>query len=136
MEPDLVPMIASAAEFVRLRTSQVPEEYGRAAQDTATEAVWNEVIDRHPEMRPWVAHNKTIPEAIVRRLMEVGDHETRLMLAYKKKTPPDLLERLARDPSESVRLAVARHPKLPEAAREALAGDPFEEVRKVIAGRK
>ena len=128
-------MIESAAEFVRLRTSEVPEEYGRAAQDTAPDAVWNEVIDRHPEMRKWVAHNKTIPEAIIRRLAAGGDIDTRLFLAYKKRTPPDLLEQLAGDPSESVRLAVARHPKLPDAARKALSADPFEEVRKVIAAR-
>ena len=128
-------MIESAAEFIRLRTSEVPEEYGRAAQDAAPDAVWNEVIDRHADMRKWVAQNKTIPEAIIRRLAEVGDLDTRLFLAYKKKTPPDLLEQLARDPSESVRLAVARHPKLPEAARKALSTDPYAEVRKVIAAR-
>lgn len=54
-------MIESADEFVRLRTSADPAEYQRAARDDATERTWRDVIARFPEMRFWVAQNKTVP---------------------------------------------------------------------------
>ena len=53
-------MMESASEFVRLRTSENPVEYHRAAHDVASDEVWAEVITSYPEMAEWVAHNKTI----------------------------------------------------------------------------
>jgi hypothetical protein len=44
-------MIASAEEFVALRTSEDPEEYNRAAHDEAPEEVWWDVIRRFLVMR-------------------------------------------------------------------------------------
>lgn len=54
-------MIASAEEFVELRRSERQEEYSRVAQDSAPREVWLEVIQRFPDMRFWVAQNKTVP---------------------------------------------------------------------------
>ena len=54
-------MIKSAGEFVKLRNSDVPEEYNRSATEEADELVWLEIIKKFPDMRSWVAHNKTIP---------------------------------------------------------------------------
>ncbi len=53
-------MIESPEEFVRLRTSKDPDQYRRAAHETAPPEVWLAIIEKFPEMRQWVAHNKTI----------------------------------------------------------------------------
>jgi len=52
--------IESAQEFYRLRTSEVESEYTRAAEAAASIDVWMEVIRLYPDMRQWVAHNKTV----------------------------------------------------------------------------
>ena len=44
-------MINSAEEFVRLRSSELPEEYWRAAHEEVPDAVWLDVIARFPDMR-------------------------------------------------------------------------------------
>jgi hypothetical protein len=74
-------MINSAEEFILLRNSEKRDEYIRAASEDASDLVWIDVISRFPEMREWVAYNKTVPL--------------------------NILEILARDENESVRAAVA-----------------------------
>ncbi len=54
-------MINSADDFVRLRCSEDRNEYERAAWDEAPLEVWLDVIERFPDMRFWVACNKTVP---------------------------------------------------------------------------
>lgn len=67
-------VIPSAAEFVRLRFSEDPEEYRRAASEPAELAVWLDVIENYPEARFWVSHNKTVarhrntPRAVIEEL--------------------------------------------------------------------
>lgn len=129
-------MIESAEEFRRLRLSEDLAEYERAAREPASEAVWNDVLDRFPELAEWVAHNKTIPEAIVRRLAAAGDRTTRCTLAARRSTPPDVLVVLCRDPEDSVRLAVARNPKAPADALALLCADAWDEVRRVALARR
>jgi hypothetical protein len=73
-------VIASAEEFVRLRTSDDPADYGRAAHDEATEETWREVIKRFPEMRFWVAQNKTVPLNILEELRMDPDERVRSMV--------------------------------------------------------
>lgn len=58
-------MIDSAADFVRLRTSEIPGEQYRAAHDAAAVTVWRAVIEKYPDMREWVARNKTVPIEIL-----------------------------------------------------------------------
>jgi hypothetical protein len=41
-------MIMSAQEFVKLRTSALPEDYVRAATDGAAPEVWADVIQGFP----------------------------------------------------------------------------------------
>lgn len=53
-------MIYTAEEFVRLRESEIPEEYLRAAWDEVPLEVWIEVIENHPKMRFWVAQSKSL----------------------------------------------------------------------------
>ncbi|MGW5380983.1 hypothetical protein [Nocardia sp. NPDC003963] len=76
-------MIESAEEFVRLRCSEDPAEYNRAAHEEASEQTWREVIARFPEMRVRVAHNKTVPLNILEELR--GDDEwVRSMVRAKR----------------------------------------------------
>ncbi len=128
-------MISSAQEFVDLRCSDDPEEYRRAAFDEATEETWRQVIEQYPEMRRWVAHNKTIPEGVIRQLYAIGDYDILIALAMKRRTPSDVLHDMAVKGHDSVRMAIARHPHVLKLTLELLKKDPWEEVRNVAMMR-
>jgi hypothetical protein len=128
-------MIESAEEFVRLRSSSNRLEYQRAAHDEAPEAVWQDVIQRFPEYRFWVAHNKTVPVSILRILAEDPDERVRSMVASKRKLPSELAAGLARDPSEIVRAAAARHRNTSPEVLSVLASDPSLLVREIAQQR-
>jgi hypothetical protein len=100
-------VIESASEFVRLRTSALPEEYRRAAHEEAPIEVWRELIRDHPDMRSWVAHNKTVPMEIFEALAADESTHVRGVVAGKRKATLALLTRLAHDPDSGVRFAVA-----------------------------
>ena len=76
-------MIDSAEEFVRLRTSEDPDEYGRAAHEAASEATWRDVIETYPDMRFWVAQNKTEPLSILETLRHDPAERVRSMVRSK-----------------------------------------------------
>ncbi|MDA3648851.1 HEAT repeat domain-containing protein [Saccharopolyspora indica] len=126
--------IQSAAEFVRLRSSVVPEEYRRAADEDAPLEVWRRVVDEYPSMREWVVHNKTVPVEILEALASDADPAVRFRVAMKRKAPPRVLEVLAEDPDESVRERVSSNKKTPNYLLEKLIADPSEVVRE--AARK
>lgn len=128
-------MMESAEEFIRLRFSDAPEEYGWASSEPASLEVWREVVERHLEARFWVAHNKTVPLEILRVLTNDSDPRVRSMVASKRELPPDLLTVLAADPDESVRLAVARHRNVSRGVLEQLRTDFWGEVRDVARDR-
>jgi hypothetical protein len=117
-------MIESADEFYRLRTSRDPVEYGRAAHEEASLDVWREVIQRFPDMREWVAHNKTVPAEILETLAADADVRVRWTVAGKRKLSAALQERLAGDADEGVRRALAFNAKATHAVLERLANDP------------
>jgi hypothetical protein len=106
-------MIQSAQEFIRLRCSKDPQEYGRAAHEEAPEAVWIDIISNHSDMAFWVAHNKTIPETIIRHLFLLDDDRVNDFLARKRRTPHDILFALAQHPHETIRAGVAVNAKTP-----------------------
>ena len=112
--------IPTAEAFVRLRTGD-SEAQRRAAWSPAPEAVWFEVIERFPEMRFWVAQNKTVPLAVLRHLARDDDPQVRHMVASKRKLDRELFELLAGDADESVRRRLALNPGLPADIRERLA---------------
>jgi hypothetical protein len=94
---DHVVVIDSAEEFVRLRTSENPDEYWRAAHEQAEDATWLDVIERFPDMRVWVAQNKTVPLAILEHLRHDPDESVRSMVRAKgtwRRAHPDDAERL------------------------------------------
>jgi hypothetical protein len=127
--------IRSAAEFARLPGSDEPSQYARAAHEDAPVDVWQSVIDDYPHLRRWVAHNKTVPVEVLRRLSADADPEVRWMVACKRKLPQDLIEVLSRDSDEDVRARVVRHPRIHESVLQRLAGDSSAVIRAVARER-
>jgi hypothetical protein len=85
-------MIEPADEFVRLRASDNPNEYGRAAMDEAPESVWFEIVRLYPQMRRWVAYNKTFAVSVLEVLAADEDEHVRLFVAGKRKLTPALFD--------------------------------------------
>lgn len=106
-------MIQSAEEFVTLRTSVGSAEYDRAATEQASIETWTDVIIRFPEMRTWVAHNKTVPLEILKVLATDSNRLVRTSVAEKRKLDRELFETLSRDSDELVRQTIARNKKTP-----------------------
>lgn len=127
--------IHSAAEFVRLRSSDDPSDYERAAAGSASDTVWLEVIAQYPDMRFWVAQNKTVPLTVLKVLGLDPDARVRSMVASKRKLDAALFEVLARDRDEGVRATLARNPKVPPGILRQLAEDPNSFVRSVASER-
>jgi hypothetical protein len=117
-------MIESAEEFVRLRESNDP----RAAHEEAPLEVWHAVIAGWPEMREWVALNKTVPVEILEVLARDEDVKVRTTVAMKRKLTPELFELLAADPDEGVRGRIAYNEKAPAEVIERLKRDPSSVV--------
>lgn len=122
-------LIASAEEFVRLRTSDLQEEYSLAAEDEAPVAVWLDVISRFPEMREWVVHNKTVPVEILEVLARDDSASVRATVADKRKLNSELFDLLAHDGDELVRHRIAYNKKVPVHLLELLSTDASPLVR-------
>jgi hypothetical protein len=121
-------MIETADQFVLFRTSEDIELYQKAANEPATEDTWQEVIKRYPNMRVWVARNRTVPLSILEILSCDENADVRYAVAMKRKSSQDILQRLAQDPDESVRLKVALNPKTPKVLLEQLLHDKWSRV--------
>lgn len=129
-------MLTDAEEFVLLRTSEDPQAYHRATHDTASLETWFEVIERYPDMRFWVAQNKTVPPEVLRVLARDDDPRVRSMVAMKRTLESGVLEGLANDPNDAVRMSVARHRNTPRPVLEKLAADDaWPEVQRVAQDR-
>lgn len=122
-------MMHSAEEFVSLRTSDDRLMYERASTEQASVETWTEVIIRFPEMRKWVAHNKTVPLEILRVLARDADPSVRSSVADKRKLDRELFDGLSRDPDESVRARIAWNKKTPADIIERLTRDELPFVR-------
>lgn len=99
-------MIKSAEEFIRLRTSEIKDEYDRAANDSADISTWTELIEKHPDFKEWVIHNKTVPIEILERLTLDKDPKIRSAVARKRKINDKIFQALSRDKDENVRHAL------------------------------
>lgn len=128
-------MLESAQEFIRLRTSELPDDYHRAAHEEASDTVWRELVADHPEMRLWVAHNKTVPVAILELLHTDSSADVRCTVARKRKLPERLQQVLAADSDASVRHALACNAKVAHAALQTLAADSEPFVREAAMQR-
>ena len=122
-------MIESAEQFRALRESEIAEEYRRAAHDEARIEVWLDVIARMPEMRFWVAQNKTVPALVLEHLADDADWRVRSMVASKRKIPETLQLKLAADNDAAVRSALAHNAKVTPNVLLILADDHDELVR-------
>jgi hypothetical protein len=121
-------VIESADQFVLLQTSEDPELYQKAATDSATEETWREVIEKYPDMRVWVARNKTVPSSILEILSHDKNADVRYAVAMKRKVGQNILQRLAQNSDESVRLRIALNPKTPKIILEQLLNDKWSRV--------
>jgi hypothetical protein len=121
-------MITSAEEFVTLRTSTDSADYTRAQYESAPMDVWQEVIAHYPEMRFWVAHNKTVPADILAVLADDADPRVRYLVAAKRKAPAEVLTKLATDPDDSVRMAVAQNASTSHSVLKILIRDSWQPV--------
>ena len=105
-------MITSAEEFIRLRNSDIKEEQVRADRDSADALTWIEVINRFPEYKTWVIHNKTVPTEILEMLAKDDDAGVRSEVARKRKINDKIFDILAVDKDETVRHALICNTKL------------------------
>ena len=121
---DSLTMIESSEDFIRLRTSPDPGDYRRAATEPAPVEVWRALIADHPDMRFWVAQNKTVPVEILATLAADPDPRVRSMVAQKRKLSPALQRQLARDADEGVRQRLAWNSATTRATLEALVSGP------------
>jgi hypothetical protein len=119
----------SVEEFVRLRLSENIDEYSRAAWEEAPLEIWLEVIEKYPDMRFWVAQNKTIPLEVLEILSDDSDCRVRHMIASKNKTPEHIQMKLATDSDPSVRQRIAYNKKATMAALQILAHDEDQEIK-------
>lgn len=117
-------MISSAEEFVKLRDSEVREEYLRAAHETASIEVWLDVIKKYPGYKEWVVLNKTVPLEILEILVNDDNPNVRHAVAMKKKISIELLMKLAQDSDPSVRQRVAYNSQTPKSVLKLLSKDP------------
>ena len=108
-------MIKSANEFIRLRTSEIEEEYHRATNDTADISTWTEIIEKHPDFKQWVVHNKTVPMEILEILTLDSDPNVRGAVARKRKMNDKIFRALSKDKDENVRYALMCNTKLSKA---------------------
>lgn len=128
-------MIRSAQEFVKLRTSEKQEDYLRAANESAKTSVWFEVIDTYPEMKRWVAHNKTVPLEVLHKLARDADPNVRAFVASKNKLTPDLMKLLREDEDASVRQRIAYNKKADDETLGFLANDSEISVSEAAQAR-
>lgn len=128
-------MIRTAEEFKRLRESDDPNEYRRAAEEEASLETWRSILIAYPEMAEWVAHNKTVPVEILAELINHPDPRVRSTVADKRKLPEQMMLSLAEDKDESVRLRLAHNRKASKVVLEKLAKDSWSEIRRVANER-
>lgn len=122
-------MIADAEEFVQLRLSTTPADYMRAAEEEASIETWLRVIEDYPEMKRWVALNKTVQLEVLRVLAKDAEPSVRSAVADKRKLDRELFEELSRDYDEAVRARVAYNKRVPADLLELLRGDTSHLVR-------
>ena len=124
-------MITSKDEFLRLCSSQKPEEINKSLSDNAPLVIWLEVVEAYPERRIDVAQNITIPAEVMRILASCNDPLVRSLIAQKRRLIPDLFPLLARDSDETVRRSIAANKKTPFDILKLLTMDNIESVASV-----
>ncbi|AKH62501.1 MULTISPECIES: hypothetical protein [Photorhabdus] len=123
-------MIHTIEEFVRLRNSNIPAEYMRAGVDEAPLLIWKELIEKKPDMRVWVARNKTIPKEIIVALSKDDNPIVRDAIAAKYPLDMDIYLSLSKDPDEGIRARLTYNKGLPiSILKEMSESDPSDFVK-------
>jgi hypothetical protein len=123
-------MISSSEEFLELRNSDNPAEYNRAGTESAPTSVWWNLIQEHPQMRVWVARNRTIPKEIIYHLSEDDDPIVRDAICSKYPLDMDIYILLSRDLDEGIRARLTYNKGLPLAILKDMSEkDPSDFVR-------
>jgi hypothetical protein len=128
-------MIESAEHFRSLRESKEGDAYHRASHDEAALEVWLDIITRMPDMRFWVAQNKTVPISVLEQLAGDPDWRVRDMVARKRKIPESLQIKFATDTDPAVRCALASNANLTPRALAILANDGDKLVSEIVDRR-
>lgn len=128
-------MITSAHEFIALRSSDDVEQQKRAAYESATEEVWLDIVIQYPDLRFWVAQNKTVPLGVLHILAKDDDPRVRWMVAQKRTLDAATLAAMSNDKDDSVRLSVASHANTSREILEQLVNDPWTEIATIARKR-
>ncbi|UIO41551.1 hypothetical protein LOY85_22545 [Brevibacillus brevis] len=91
--------------------------------------VWQEVIQKYPDMSFWVAQNKSVPVEILSILASHPEESVLSMVASKNKLPEELQIKLASDPEFFVRQRIAYNKKATFKALQILSHDNNDELR-------
>lgn len=121
-------MINSVEEFIRLRESDIPEEYHRSAYEMIAPDVVDKLMKEHHEMKEWVIHNKLVTVEVLERLSKDDDSEVREGVANKRKCSLEIFQRLSVDEDYLVRCAIVNNPKVPFEVLEKMLEDEDEFV--------
>ena len=128
-------MIESAEEFVRLRESEIEEEYERAATDELPLNVCLDIIARFPHKKQWVVINKTVPIEILELLAVDPNPEVRWWVATKRKLTRDLFLKLSKDPDATVRERIACNAKTPIDILRGMYPDEWDYINETLEER-
>jgi hypothetical protein len=128
-------MITSAEEFYKLRTSDNPEEYIRAAWDEAPIEVWRDILEKYEEMHFWVAQNKSVPIEILDVLSDSCEWRVRHMIGSKNRITENLQMKLSNDKEVLVRRSIVSNKKTVLRVLQVLANDEDEEIRSLARDR-
>lgn len=122
-------LIESVEEFVRLRASGDAADYQRIKREEAPLEVWLAIVRDYPDMRFWVAFNRTLPPEVLRVLAGDSDWRVRDKVASRRDTPSDILELLSGDAHEAVLSSVAGNPGTSSRALELLSQHPWSQIQ-------
>lgn len=124
-------MISSAEEFDRLCMSQIDEDIARSIQDSATQEIWQEILEKFPHRMSDVAQNLTIQDSVIYVIAGSENEVAKSLIAEKRRLPSDLFAVLGKDSSEVVRRKIASNKKTPIETLDDLTRDLISDVASV-----
>ena len=122
-------MIKSAKEFTQLIDNQSDNSTYRATTEEATEQVWADVSEHHPEYEKYILQNITISNSTIKSLSKKPRFVSQMVGSTKKRTGDDVLKILSQDEDSSVRQSVAANKKTPYEVLESLCTDIEENIK-------
>ena len=128
-------MIKSPEEFRKLRLSDNLEEQSRSVLEPAELQTWFKVIEKYPDLKKWVAHNKTIQIEVLEHLAKDKDVGVRCVVARKRKINHQIFDSLKADKDETVRHALICNTKLPIDLKKQIKVDDSEWLKEELNGK-